>query len=371
MKSQLPTAKSQLPPRRRPGKVLILGLIAVLPVNADDGPVRLGGPNAKQPQAAVGPDGRAYVVWAEEDAVRLAAAPKVGEAFGEPVTVGEVGRLMSGMRRGPRVAANGKTVVVTAIGMRTGNLVAWRSEDGGKVWTGPATVNGKPEAAREGLQDLAADRRGRFCAVWLDLREPGTQIWGARSEDEGRTWSERRIYRSPSGTVCECCPPSLAASGNPWVLFRNDVDGNRDMYLTPDPWERGEGAGLPRRLGAESWKLGSCPMAGGAVTEASAGRPTAVWHRDGVLYLTPGTGGEQRLGRGFAAAIAAGPGGAFVVWHQEKNGGGVRLLRPGGKPERLAEDGAWPVVAGDPKAGVIAAWEEGGAIRVQALTQGR
>ena len=378
MKSQIPTAKpqqnpnSQLPTRRRSGAAAVIWLAAGLPAFSDDGPVRLGGPKAEQPQAAVGPDGRAYVVWAEDDDIRVAAAPKVGAAFGEPAKVGTVTRLMSGMRRGPRVAADGKTVVVTAIGMNAGDLVAWRSADGGKSWAGPATVNGRPDAAREGLQDLAAGKAGRFHAAWLDRRSGKTQIWTAVSTDGGATWAEAKAYESPSGTVCECCHPSIAADGRGRVaiLFRNALEGNRDMHRVDSP-DDGRTWGKAVKLGTGSWPLGSCPMQGGRITVASGGKENAVWVREQDLLLTGSGGGERRIGKGLSPWLAEGPGGVFAVWQREKSGGGIQILCPGGKPERLAEDGAWPVVAGDPKAGVIAAWEEGGAIRVQALTQGR
>ncbi len=376
MKSQPPTAKpqqyskSQLPTRRQPGKAVILGLIAAFPVIADDGTVRLGGPKAEQPQAVVARDGRAYVVWAEEDDIRCAVAPKIGAAFGEPVKVGTVTRLMSGMRRGPRVAADGKTVVVTAIGMNAGDLVAWRSEDGGVVWTDPVTVNGRPGAAREGLQDLAAGKAGRFHAAWLDLRSGKTQIWAASSADGGRTWAEAKAYESPSGKVCECCHPSIAADvrGRVAILFRNALDGNRDMHRIDSP-DDGRTWGKTVKLGTGTWSLGSCPMQGGRIAAASGGKENAVWVREEDVFLTGPGGGERRIGKGLSPWLAEGPGGVWAVWQREKTGGGIQILRPGGKPERLEEEGAWPVIAGGPDAGVIAAWESGGGICVRRLSK--
>jgi hypothetical protein len=40
------------------------------------------------------------------------------------------------------------------------------------------------------------------------------------------------IYASPDTTVCECCKPSVAMKGNSvYVMFRNWLNGNRDLYL--------------------------------------------------------------------------------------------------------------------------------------------
>jgi hypothetical protein len=40
------------------------------------------------------------------------------------------------------------------------------------------------------------------------------------------------IYTSPDSTVCECCKPNVAMKGNNvYVMFRNWLHGNRDLYL--------------------------------------------------------------------------------------------------------------------------------------------
>jgi hypothetical protein len=69
-----------------------------------------------------------------------------GKSYGEPVKVGAAGTLALGMRRGPRVAATDKAVVVTAVGSKAGrgrdaDLLAWRSDDGGKSWQGSISID--------------------------------------------------------------------------------------------------------------------------------------------------------------------------------------------------------------------------------------
>src|SRR4051812_40831446 len=76
-----------------------------------DGPDR----DAKQPQVAVDSGGRIYVVFGRGNTVRLAVSTDGGQGY-DLRTVGSVGALALGMRRGPRVAATSEAVIVTAVG---------------------------------------------------------------------------------------------------------------------------------------------------------------------------------------------------------------------------------------------------------------
>lgn len=73
---------------------------------------------------------------------------------------------MIGMRRGPRIVAEGERVTVTVIGSA---LLSFHSTDGGRTWSGAHTIN---EVANdgEGLHDLTAAPGGRVFVTWLDLR---------------------------------------------------------------------------------------------------------------------------------------------------------------------------------------------------------
>ncbi len=152
--------------------VLMAGVGPLSPLNASE-PVRVTASDgvdrdAKQPQAAVDAQGHIYIAFGRGSTVRLAASTDGGKTF-DVNTVGEVGSLALGMRRGPRVAATENSVVVTAIGGkegkgRDGDVLAWRSSDGGKTWTGPTQVNAVESSAREGLHGMAAGPEGRvFC----------------------------------------------------------------------------------------------------------------------------------------------------------------------------------------------------------------
>ena len=116
-----------------------------------------------------------------------------------------------------------------------GDLRAWRSADSGQTWSKEIRVNDVAGAATEGLHSLAGDGKGAVFAAWLDKRSGvGAKLYGARSMDGGLTWSENvQIYESPEGTICQCCHPSVAvgADGEVLVMWRNWLQGSRDMYL--------------------------------------------------------------------------------------------------------------------------------------------
>src|SRR5687767_9493091 len=133
---------------------------------------------AVQPQVAVSPSGKVHLVFGRGTTIFHTVSDKGAGPFSTPVRVGELPKLALGMRRGPRVSATEKLVVVTAISHADGNLHAWNSGDGGKQWTETGPINETPNSAREGLHALDGDGHGSVFVAWLDLRSGGTELWG-------------------------------------------------------------------------------------------------------------------------------------------------------------------------------------------------
>jgi Neuraminidase (sialidase) len=95
------------------------------------------------------------------------------------------------------------------------------------------------------------------------LRDKHNKIFGAKSTDGGKTWGKNiMIYASPDTTVCECCKPSVVMKGNNiYVMFRNWLNGNRDLHIIQST-DIGLNFGQAQKLGAGSWTLNGCPMDG-------------------------------------------------------------------------------------------------------------
>ena len=275
-------------------------------------------------------------------------------------------KMLLGRHRGPRVAITGNAIVVSAIASEPGDLVAWRSSDGGRTWSAPAVVNDTPKAAREGLHAMAADGEGHVAMAWLDDRSgKGKRLYGAFSNDAGKTWSRNvMLYESPDGTICECCHPSLAALGHGEfaVMWRNALGGSRDLYALR--LRDGAVASAPEKQGAGTWKLDACPMDGGGIVVRN-GQIASAWRREHDIYLAESGKAEMKLGAGQDVALGANPQGLYAVWSAA---GGIELHRPGATENTLlSKAGAFPVIVAMPDGTMLAAWEENGAISVTRL----
>ncbi len=335
---------------------------------------------AKQPQVAVDERGRVFVAFGVGNTVEMAVSTDGGQSFGAAVEVGRMPALSLGMRRGPRVAATDGAVVVTAVGGelgkgKDGDVLAWRSADEGRTWSGPVKLNSVPGSAREGLHALASAPDGSLFCAWLDLRNDRMELFGARSLDQGKTWErDLLVYRAPEKSICTCCHPSaaFAPDGTLYVMFRNDVKGSRDMYLARST-DGGKTFTEAEKLGEKTWVLNKCPMDGGAIAAGPKGRIDAVWTRASEVYSDYPGAAERRLGAGVQPWAAPGPNGPVVVWLESRPGrlralsGTLPLVSP------LSEKANDPVVGSGPmgRGPVVAAWEESsGGLRAVVIDSG-
>ena len=282
----------------------------------------------------------------------------------------EAGRLALGKRRGPRVAATAQVssfvarlspapgaAAPTAIRRSTGLPIK------GRTWTAPIVVNDVPGAAREGMHGLAADGLGVVVLACSDLRQRGARhphlrycrfLRATMSSDmvAGTGWS---TPRRPGRRVRNAAtlPVAVADDGRVAIMFRNHVDGRRDMYVVEsrDGATLGTPFGAAIKQGRGSWLLEACPMDGGAVA-LGGGVTNAVWRREATLYATVTraaavvTDAEVELGPGRDPVVArhdqrvdmawTGPDGIVV----RQAGGASTTLGPGGFAEHRGHAGA-------------------------------
>ncbi len=305
-------------------------------------------PNLRQPQATVSNDGSIFVSFGAGEEIYVCKSVDQGLTFSAPTKIGQVPKLALGMRRGPRIVASDDRVVITAISHESGNVLGWHSSDGGESWSKTTEVNDVAKSAREGLHDLAVGSDGLVVCTWLDLRNGRTQIYSSTSKDSGKVWEKNnRVYASPSRTVCECCHPSVVIDANShvYVMWRNLIDGDRDMYVAMSE-DNGQSFGGAEKLGVGSWPLNACPMDGGDMAVSSSGDLLTVWRRDRAIYSAePGLAPEKLLGRGEQPSIAATANGNFIAW-VDVRGGDLKLLRPAStKPIVVATKASDPVLA--------------------------
>jgi BNR repeat-like domain len=326
------------------------------------------GISAQQPQMAAGPDGTLYLVYGAGQTIFCAASRDGGKSFDTPAALETGGLLMLGRHRGPRVAATKDAVTITAIiGKRgrgqDGDLLAWRSTDHGKTWGQPVVLNHEKDSAREGLHGFAGGPGNLLFAVWLDLRQDkssGTKLYGTVSKDGGKSWEkDRLVYASPQGTICQCCHPSVTidAKGVLHVMWRNALDGSRDLYHAASN-DGGKTFAPAGKLGRGTWPLNACPMDGGEMTIAGDGQIDSVWRRQEDIFVASASEEEKVLGKGRNPVIAYGKAGRYVAWEDAESKGAV-LHRPGAaKPVTLGTQSQFVDLASTSSGQVAAAWEE-------------
>jgi len=339
------------------------------------GPVSKDEP-ARGPQLAAG-GSLVTLAFGSGKAIYSSVSRDRGATFSPPVKVAETGILPLTRHRGPHIAVAGHTIVITAVAGKTlaegphahglpsdGDLQVWRSADGGRSWRQGAPINDVPGSATEGLHALATDGKDRLFAVWLDKRgRDGTRLYGAVSTDSGATWSKNvLVYQSPGGSICECCHPSAAirSNGEIVVMWRNSLDGSRDLYLATS--RDGETFAPPRKLGMGTWQLNACPMDGGGLA-VSGNKILTAWRREGHVFLAEPGHAEQQMGTGKDVALALSGARTYVAWVDTS---AVKVWVDG-EVETLSTAGAFPALLGLPGGEALAAWEEAGAIQLRRL----
>ena len=136
-------------------------------------------------------------------------------------------------------------------------------------------INRKPS---EGFS-LAADDKGNVTACWLS-----DKLYANVSHNNGDTFGPF-IEINTRFNPCNCCTTSAAygADGMLAVLYREETDNERDMYLVL--WDQERGQMTRNRLSRTLWKIDACPMTYYAVVRERGGF-VAVWPTKGQIYFS-------------------------------------------------------------------------------------
>ncbi len=156
----------------------------------------------------------------------------------------------------------------------------------------------------------------------------------------------------------------MDAQGRIFVMFRNSIDGNRDMYLVRSN-DGGKTFGPAAKLGAGTWKLNACPMDGGGLQVDADGKRLTIWRREGEVFLSAGPNLEQRIGAGRHPILTTTPLGPALAWTEGKQ---LKVVGPGQTEATTIEsDAAYPSMVALSSGAVVLAWEQGGAIVIRGL----
>jgi hypothetical protein len=308
--------------------------------------------NGQMPVIVKGNDNAIHLVYGIGDSIMYSYSSDNANTFSKPSLISVLPHFYSFATRGPQIAATQKGIVVTAC-TSLGNIYSFYKEDGG-TWLPGNKVNDVDTVAKEGLMALSTDGENVF-AVWLDLRgNKRNKIYGAKSDDGGKTWSKNiMVYTSPDTSVCECCKPSVVVKGNNvYVMFRNWLRGNRDLYLAQSS-DGGNSFTETQKLGNGSWKLNGCPMDGGSIAVNEKSEIQTVLRREGKVFAAIPGMPEKEIGEGRSCTIESVNNKNVYAWTEN---GEVVVIKPQGQKKILGE-GSEPVLRALNNEHVLCVWE--------------
>jgi hypothetical protein len=310
--------------------------------------------NGRLPKIITDIQGNIYLAYGIGDSIMYVSSSNQGASFSSPQLVAVLPKLFANAMRGPQIAATSNGIIITA-NTEYGNIYCYHRDAAGK-WSKGIKVNDVDSVSREALTSLSADGSHAF-AVWLDVRAnggKGQRLYGAQSHDGGLTWSKNiMIYASPDKTICECCKPSVLVKGNKiYTMFRNWLNGNRDLYLVKSS-DAGKSFGEATKLGVGNWKLNGCPMDGGGLALNANGTAETVWRREGNIFAFSEGKPETLLGEGRSCSMASVNGKNVYTW--TKNGE-VLVMTPV-KEIKILGKGSVPVINAVTNEKLICVWE--------------
>jgi hypothetical protein len=172
------------------------------------------------------------------------------------------------------------------------------------------------------------------------------------------------MYASPDTTICECCKPSVVVKGKSvHVMYRNWLNGNRDMYLIQSA-DAGKSFAKPGKLGIGNWQLNGCPMDGGGLAVKDGNSIETVWRRQGRIFACEPGQPEHAIGDGKNCGITMTKDGPAYTWVE---GGKIVCLLPK-TGRRVLSEGLFPIIMSAGKDKIICVWENEKTIQLATLT---
>jgi hypothetical protein len=212
-------------------------------------------PEHGQPAAArTDADGTIHLVYRTGDSPRYAKSTDNGKTFSAAIPIVDRKSRKPGLEFDVWDLAIGKAGQVhVALGTNAWKLKLPQEEwglhyatlqPGAKEFRPVRNINHKPS---EGFS-LAADDSGRVTACWLC-----DKLFANVSRDNGKTFAHF-VEINKSYDPCNCCTTSAAygADGKLAILYREETDNERDMFLVL--WDQEKNESTRTRVSTTLWK---------------------------------------------------------------------------------------------------------------------
>lgn len=307
----------------------------------------------RMPAIAKDEAGNIQLVYGSGDSIMYASSKDKGISFSTPVLVDTLNGLVASATRGPQITATKDGIAIIAVN-NDGNIFSYYKNETGK-WMNAAKINDADTTNKEGFLGLSSDGQNNLFAIWPDLRnDMQNKIYGARSADGGKTWSKNiMVYTSPDSSVCECCKPSVVMQDqHVYVMFRNWLHGNRDLYLI-ESLDAGNTFGEAQKLGNDNWPLNGCPMDGGGIAINNNGAAQTVWRRENKIYSCEPGSAEIEIAEGKSCTVETVNNKNIYAF---TDNGNIYCLLPGAQKQLLGK-GSLPILKSISDNQVICIWQ--------------
>lgn len=253
------------------------------------------------PRIALTTGDNPQVVWGNSGQDKIHSSRWNGSAFTTPVTINPAGTIpYIATWTGAEVAASGDTVFVvfsTDPSAGEAHVYTVRSLDGG------VTFQDTVRADQIGTDvprfpSVAMGTNGNpvvnFMRFNASMTDPEYAI--ARSTNGGASYLVPiNPTASVTGFVCDCCPASVATSGNRHVLlFRNDDNNIREMWGCYST-DGSASFTAASEVDQTNWSVNSCPSSGpsGVISGDSL---ITTWMSAGDVYISSVNLANQQIG---------------------------------------------------------------------------
>jgi hypothetical protein len=267
--------------------VLVLGMTTALSANAQSKPMK----HAKRIQlatgAALGPDGRLWVVGLNEQGqmfMQSSPAQALGQWTAPVILNTQQDEIAADGESRPKMAfgPNGWAVVTYTQPLPkpyTGFVRMLRSADGGQTFSAPFTVHQDRQEITHRFESILFDAQGNLHTLWIDKRDMpakgagpkyiGAAVYGNVSKDGGATFGPDYKLADHS---CECC--RIAMSNTPdgkvaavWRHVFGEQTRDHAFAVLPGASSVASSSAQgqskpPVRSTFDDWQINACPHHG-------------------------------------------------------------------------------------------------------------
>ena len=267
--------------------VMVLGMTTALSANAQSKPVK----HAKRIQlatgAALGPDGRLWVVGLNEQGqmfMQSSPAQALGQWTAPVILNTQQDEIAADGESRPKMAfgPNGWAVVTYTQPLPkpyTGFVRMLRSADGGQTFSAPFTVHQDRQEITHRFESILFDAQGNLHTLWIDKRDMppkgagpkyiGAAVYGNVSKDGGATFGPDYKLADHS---CECC--RIAMSNTPdgkvaavWRHVFGEQTRDHAFAVLPGASSVASSSAQgqskpPVRSTFDDWQINACPHHG-------------------------------------------------------------------------------------------------------------